>query len=296
MRFIMNTVVKNPPKIEQNVTLKDYSTFGIGGPARYLAKAGTVEQLREFYHFANAKNIPVLIIGKGSNVLFDDQGFYGFVVINRIRYFTIDHDIVHVSAGYSFSSLGIRLAKMGYSGLEFAAGIPGSVGGAIYMNAGACGLETKDCLLSVQVMNHQGLRWRPKEELFFAYRNSSFQENNEAIISAKFRLGKNPEVFKQQQQQIRQKIATQPYSEKSCGCIFQNPQGKSAGKIIEQCGLKGMQIGDAKVSQLHGNFIINVGESTAEDVKKLIEHIQSVVHSKMGIHLEKELRCIPYKT
>jgi UDP-N-acetylmuramate dehydrogenase len=282
---------------QREIRLSDFSTFGIGGPARYFAQALSCEEMQEMLEFAKQAQIRVLIIGKGSNSLFDDRGFNGLVILNRIDF--LDHDekgLFRVGSGYSFARLGGLTARLGWSGLEFASGIPASVGGAIYMNAGANGKETADALFEVGFVTEEGeVRRFKKSELQFSYRTSPFQNWKGAIVEATFKLISASSAKKEQRELLAYRLKTQPYGKKSAGCAFRNPKGQAAGKLIEICGLKGESIGDAKVSNLHANFIVNEGKATAQEVLALMNKIKEQIFQKSGILLEEEIRYIPYE-
>lgn len=277
--------------------LKEASTFGIGGPARYFVEVRTVDALAEALKHCCHEKIPYLIIGKGSNCLFDDRGFDGLVILNKIDFMHNPADgVYHVGAGYSFALLGVQTARKGWTGLEFASGIPASVGGAIYMNAGANGFETCVKLTSVDYVDPDGtIHTLPKDQLSFAYRTSCFQKMPGAIAAGTFTLHPSPEARQKQLEIVQYRQKTQPYGDKSAGCVFRNPQCNFAGKLIEEAGLKGHQIGGAKVSDMHANFVVNTGEATSQDVLNLIAHIQHTVHRQTGIELESEVRIIPYR-
>lgn len=280
----------------ENQPLAPLSTLGIGGPARFYILVKDVKGMKEALIYCQLGQIPFFILGKGSNSLFDDRGFNGCVIHNKIDGIYHSGDDFFVGGGFSFSRLGTHTAKLGYGGLEFASGIPASVGGAIFMNAGANGAETKDHLSSVDFIDASGHEIRfLKEELQFSYRNSSFQKMRGAIVGATFSLKKNPEARSTQFEIISYRKKTQPYKEKSLGCVFQNPEGVSAGKLIETCGLKESCFGDAKVSSLHGNFLINQNQATAEEFKTLIRQVQEAVKSQKGIDLVCEIREVPYE-
>lgn len=282
-------------ELEKNKSLSAYSTFGIGGPARYFIAVKTIDQLKSAVLWAEQEGIPLMVIGRGSNSLFHDQGFDGLAIHNKLHFCEIEGSAVHVSSGYNFSLLGAQTAKRGLSGLEFASGIPGSVGGAIFMNAGANGGETADHLQIVTVMNHKGELYDLKRsDIEFSYRTSSFQMSGEIIVSARFLLEEDRSARERQLEIVAYRTKTQPYGDQSCGCIFRNPDEGSAGALIEKCGLKGMRVGGAEVSPLHGNFIVNRDGATAEDVLALSEEVRRLVHEKTGILLEWELRKAPF--
>jgi UDP-N-acetylmuramate dehydrogenase len=281
-------------KLQKNRRLAEFSTFGIGGPILYFASVATLEEMEEGFRFCREEQLPFLVIGKGSNCLFHDAGFHGLVLQNKIHFFDEKEAVFHVGAGYSFSLLGSQTARKGFTGLEFASGIPATVGGAVFMNAGANGKETADALQSISYLHSDGKRLEYKrEEIEFGYRFSSFQKMKGAIISATFRLQPSASSKKQQLKIIDYRKQTQPLKEKSIGCIFRNPSfGVSAGAVIEQCGLKGAVFGDAKVSELHANFIVNQGKATACDVGQLIKRVQEEVFQQTRIYLEVEIRMI----
>lgn len=281
---------------QQNKPLADLSTFGIGGNARLFTSVKTIIELQETLRYCHEKGIPFHLLGKGSNSLFDDRGFDGLVIQNKIGFCEIEADRVHVGAGFSFSHLGVKTARQGLSGLEFASGIPATVGGAIFMNAGANGFETADYLTQVTFVHENGeIETFSKDALTFSYRSSSFQKLRGAIAAAQFVLEIKEGARERQLEIVDYRKKTQPLTEMTCGCVFRNPNGESAGALIEKCGLKNMEIGDAKVSPLHANFIINKKSASAEDVLKLAQYVSKSVKEQMGIELEMELRTIPYR-
>jgi UDP-N-acetylmuramate dehydrogenase len=271
--------------------LSEFSTFKIGGPIEAFVEAKSVEEIESAFLWAHQKNLPILVLGKGSNCLFSDEGFKGLVVLNRIDFCHTEGTEVHVGAGYSFSLLGVQTARNGLSGLEFASGIPATVGGAVFMNAGANGQDVSETLKSVLYLERSGKRREfPKEELVFGYRTSPFQKMDGAIVSARFSLKENKEARKTQLSLIERRMQTQPLKDKSAGCVFRNPSKEvSAGALIDRCGLKGFQVGGAKVSPIHANFLINEGQATAQEMKELIAHIQNKVKQETGHHLETEI-------
>lgn len=276
--------------------LKDYSTFGIGGPASYFTQVHSVEELQGIIRFCYTTGLRYFLLGKGSNCLFDDRGYEGLVILNRIDYLKQQGTIFDVGAGYSFARLGGQTARLGYSGLEFASGIPATVGGALYMNAGANGKETADALNQVTMINEQGdVVLLKKNELSFAYRFSSMQQMKGAIVSAHFELIPTFNAKEVQKEIVNYRLRTQPYGEKSIGCVFRNLSCSSAGALIDKAGLKGLSIGDAEVSQVHANFIVNKNTASAQNVLDLICMIKEKVYSQHGVHLEEEIRLVPYK-
>jgi UDP-N-acetylmuramate dehydrogenase len=284
------------PSLKRNKPLKELCTLEIGGAASYYMPVSSPEELREALLFCKENGLPFFILGKGSNSLFDDLGFAGCIIHNKIHHYSHDgNGTFTAGAGYSFSRLGMQTAKEGWSGLEFASGIPASVGGAVYMNAGANGSETKDCFVSVDFMDPEGeITTYTKNELPFAYRFSPFQTMKGAILSATFTLIPSEAARQKQLEIIHYRQKTQPYGEKSAGCVFRNPQGQSAGALIDSCGLKGTSCEGAEVSTLHANFLINKHEASASAFKKLICLVAEKVKQETGVELEQEIRMIPY--
>ncbi len=281
-------------EIYQNRCLKEYSTFKIGGPARYLIEIKSIQDAVEALKFADSHSLKWMNVGKGSNCLFPDHGFDGLVIVHSNQTFSQQGSIFTVGSGFSFAYLGIKTAQMGFSGLEFASGIPASVGGAIYMNAGASSSETKDFLKSVTFVDNKGkIQIFEKKELYFSYRKSCFHEMFGMIVEAQFELIKNPMAGQIQKELLKARIKSQPYQDPSIGCFFKNPdQTIRAGRLIDQCGLKGLKVGGAEVSSLHANFIVNKNQACASDVIQLKKLIQEEVYKKTEIKLEEEVMII----
>jgi UDP-N-acetylmuramate dehydrogenase len=273
--------------------LRELSTLEIGGPARYFIDVKEIASMQEILHFCHREEMNYVVVGKGSNCLFSDSGFDGLAIRNKIEFC---HEIapfrLYVGAGYSFSLLASQTAKRGLGGLEFGAGIPGSVGGSVYMNAAAQGFETQNALQSVDYITEEGkLVHLTKEELHFSYRTSSFHEMKGAIVAATFALVPSNEAPALQKELLDYRLKTQPYSEKSAGCMFRNPRGASAGALIDSCGLKGARVGGAEVSLMHANFLINRSAATCRDMLGLVDLVQTRVAEKTGFKLEPEV-CV----
>ena len=279
-------------RCEAGVCLSSLSTFGIGGPVALLFRAQSVEDLQEAMHFASTTQTPYLVVGRGSNCLFPDDGFPGLVIQNRLETVTDEGGGRFVAGGGArFPALGAQTARDGWGGLEFAAGIPGSVGGAVCMNAGAQGQQAGSVVVSVDYIDKQGSLIRLDcRDLSFGYRSSSFRGKGGIIASVTFQLSPDEGAFERQKQMIEYRKRTQP-SDRSAGCVFRNPPGLSAGRLIDEAGLKGRRIGGAEVSSLHANFIVNRGEATAADVRSLIEVVRSEVFERSGVRLECEVIC-----
>ena len=284
--------------LQQNKILSDFTTFKIGGRAKYFFEATTIEQMQEIISYASLHAIAYFILGKGSNILFDDKGFEGIVILNKISFFHKKDLSLLVGSGHSFAYLGRKASQLGLCGLEFASSIPGTVGGAIFMNAGANGQQVCETLQKVTVITKSAdLLVLSKQDIEFGYRFSSFQKNKEAIVSGEF-LCRNAEKkdFLKAKELRKNRVLTQPLREKSAGCIFKNPvDGPSAGALIDRCGLKGKRVGGAEISLKHANFIINKDNALAVDVLTLISEIQEKVLKITGVSLQTEVRYIPYK-
>ena len=279
---------------KKNEPLSLHTTYRIGGPARLFFEARSEEELLYAVDWAGREKVQTFILGKGSNVLFDDRVFDGLVIVPLLGSVSIEGLIVEAGAGVSFSYLGIKTARLGLSGLEFASGIPGSVGGAVFMNAGAMGAEVSGSLVSVDVIRGGGTITLLKSDARFAYRYSSFQDEGGIITKARFQLTRDPEAADRQKKYLAYRMRTQPYDKPSCGSVFRNPSGLFAAKLIETAGMKGRGVGGAVVSEKHANFILNTGTATAGDVLSLIALVREKVQEQSGILLDCEVQCISY--
>jgi len=287
-----------PLKFEANKSLKECTTFKIGGLAQFFCVVHSIKNAICALRFAKKYKLPFVVIGKGSNCLIDDRGYKGLVILNKIHHCKVENNVVTVGSGYSFSHLGLKTVKKGLKGLEFASGIPATVGGAIFMNAGANEQETSAYLKSVTFLTQEAkIMHFTRDDLTFSYRNSSFQNKKGMIIDACFVLTceKNSKITQKNLLDYRRK--TQPYSKPSAGCIFRNPSSNvSAGYLIDKCGLKGKQIGGACVSEKHANFIINKNHASCQDVIQLIYFIQKIIKEKTGYDLIPEIKYISYES
>ncbi|MEG0036852.1 MAG: UDP-N-acetylmuramate dehydrogenase [Victivallaceae bacterium] len=301
MNHTLSSIIhKFPLPTLNNVPLKRFSTFGIGGPARHLSILSSRKDTRLALSFVHRYNIPFLILGHGSNCLFSDKGFEGIILLNKLK--TISYDsqkhLLTVESGYPFTALSKYCESKNLNNLEFAYGIPGTVGGAIFMNAGTGAYNVASVLVSATFLDKSGKEITlSKDELLFDYRKSFFQKHrNYFILSGVFSVAPVVETTCQSTAPVslnKQRFLTQPYREKSLGCIFRNPSGsKSAGQLIDECGCKGLTKGDAYVSSLHANFIINKGQARTEDVLDLIQYIKTIVLEKTGTMLEEEVMII----
>ncbi|MFZ4099792.1 MAG: UDP-N-acetylmuramate dehydrogenase [Chlamydiia bacterium] len=279
--------------IQERVPLRNFNTWRVGGPARWLVEVSDALDLRAALQFAMKQRCPILPLGRGSNVLFDDAGYDGLVLVLRNDQIAVDGALWEVGAGVGLPALSSQTVKAGFGGLEFGAGIPGSLGGAIFMNAGASGQEMRGVLSAVQMMLFDGeLVWYDCADLPFAYRRSPFQEIPGVIVSAKLSLKPDPNARVQQREQLLRRVASQPYDQPSAGCVFKNPGSGSAGSLIDQAGLKGLRVGDAMVSPKHANFLVNCGHATAADLLRLISTVQQQVAAQCHEQLQLEVRVI----
>ncbi|XVF20803.1 hypothetical protein REPUB_Repub12eG0034300 [Reevesia pubescens] len=275
--------------------LKDLTTLGIGGPCNYFVQVFHQTHLLSAIRYFYENSIPYIVIGKGSNCLFDDLGFDGGVILNGIEFLErIRPGVYRVGSGFRFNHLGLLSCKEGFTGLEFAGGIPGTVGGATYMNAGANGQETANCIESIDIVTTEGnFRTLNRVDLSFGYRSSPFQDTKDlaAIVAVTFRLQVSGSARKRQQEFLKRRRITQPVRERSAGSVFRNPTnlGVSAAELIDKTGLKGSRIGGAMVSHIHANFFVNIGGSTSQDMLNLIALVKDKVYKKFGVELEEEL-------
>jgi UDP-N-acetylmuramate dehydrogenase len=287
---------KTSLSLKEKISLREYSTIKIGGPARFLVEAHSKEDLAHALLLATSEKIPYAVVGRGSNTLFDDRGFDGLAIINRYSSISeITPGRFRVASGTSLPLLSMKTTTKGWGGLEWSLGIPGSIGGALTMNAGASQSEISDSLEEIVYLHETGeIETFKREDLTFSYRRSPFQEMKGVILEATFALTNDPEARGRQLAVFEERRRKQPYHEPSLGCIFRNPMGISCGKLIEELGLKGMKMGGAHISPLHGNFITNPNEGTARDVFALIQLIEEKMWAEKELHLEKEIRIVPY--
>lgn len=277
--------------------MKNHTSFRIGGPVEALIIPRNEYDLKNLLNFRKKNGIPLTVIGNGTKLLVSDEGIDGITVkiSGCFDNVSICGTKVKVGGGHSLANLSRLVADHGLSGLEFAVGIPGTVGGGVVMNAGAHGAMMKDVLTNVIVMNYEGeIRKYSKSDIDFGYRESKFQNNNMIVLSVQMNLVKNDaeEILKRMHEHIQWRKKTQPLDLPNAGSAFKNPTGLSAGKLIDMAGLKGMIVGDAKISEKHANFIVNIGNATARDVRGLMNMVQKEVFRKFGIMLEPEIKIL----
>lgn len=279
-----------------NEPLKQYTYTKVGGAADYLAFPRNQYELKRIVTFANAQEIPWMVLGNSSNIIVRDSGIEGFVIM-----FDHFHD-VRVNGYVIESEAGAKLIDVTHvaryhslTGFEFACGIPGSIGGAVYMNAGAYGGEIAHILQSCKVLTPEGeIKTLTAEELAFGYRHSKIQETGDVVISAKFALapGNYDQIDQEMARLTHLRELKQPLEYPSCGSVFKRPVGHFAGQLISEAGLKGHRIGGVEVSEKHAGFMINVDHGTAKDYEDLITHVIATVEKSAGVTLEREVRII----
>ena len=281
--------------VKTNEPLAKYTTFKIGGPADFFVEVEEEEKLPKLIKLLKELKLPYFILGGGSNLLVADEGFRGVAIkISNIKYKISNRRIV-VGAGVSLGRLVELASKNSLAGLEFAAGIPGTVGGAVRGNAGAWGQAIGDRVKRVKILTPRGeIKWIKASDCHFSYRQSRFKKTKEIILEVELELEKgNKKEIQEKISQNLAKRATQP-KEPSAGCIFVNPKPFAAGELIDKCGLKGKRIGDAQISPKHANFIVNLGKARAAEVIKLIKLIKEKVKEKFGVELEEEISLLGF--
>jgi UDP-N-acetylmuramate dehydrogenase len=288
------TLKKLLPRIRENVSLKKFSTFKIGGKAKYFFVATAKEDLIKAITTATGLKLPFFVLGNGSNLLISDKGFKGLVIKIESGMWKVEGSKIYAETGVLLSQLLTLASKNNLTGLEWAIGIPGTLGGAIYGNAGAFSQSMSNIVKEVEVydVKNKETKTLKNKNCQFNYRESIFKKNkNLLIISAILNLKKgNKEKIKQKiREYLIHRVKTQPLNFPSIGSIFKNPKGFFAAELIEKCGLKGKKIGDAKISEKHANFIVNLGKGKARDVVKLINLIKKKVKEKFKVNLEEEI-------
>lgn len=284
-------------EIKQDEPLSKFTTFKIGGAAAAVVTVNNVKELSEILSLCKQNNVQRMVIGNGSNLLVSDEGYEGIVIKldGDFKNITIDGETIKCGSGVTLASLCKFARDNSLSGLEFAWGIPGTVGGAAFMNAGAYGGEMKNVVMSTSYINDDGAAGTYiGEENKFSYRYSIYSENNYVITEVTFKFKTDdPELIKERMDDyMSRRRSKQPLDYPSAGSVFKRPDGYFAGGLIEECGLKGYSIGGAQVSEKHAGFIINKGGATCSDVCKLVEHIQKTVKENKGVELECEIRRI----
>lgn len=283
--------------ISFGTALKDYTTWGIGGPADVLVKVKNEEQLKQLLIFNNENNIKTTVIGLGSNLLITDKGIRGCVLVLADNYddIKLNGTEITVLAGTSLNKAAKYSIDNGLTGMEEISGIPGSVGGAVSMNAGAYGKEIKDVCISVKAFDLAGNEYNfTNDQMNFSYRHSKIFDQDLIVSSATFKLQNDDknEAMEKYEDYTNRRETKQPLDKKSAGSTFKRPEGSYASKLIDECGLRGYRVGDCQVSEKHCGFIINAGEATSADMLAFIEEVAGIVYEKTGFKLEREVKLI----
>lgn len=281
----------------KDAPMKNYTTFRIGGPADILISVKSIKELRSVLDILKREDMPYMLLGNGSNLLVRDEGLRLAMIklSGKFKELSLTENTVSCGAGVTLSKLCTFAYSNGLSGLEFAFGIPGTLGGAVYMNAGAYGGEMKDVLTEVTYLTKEGEIVNKKaSSLSLSYRHSIFKETGDIILKAQVSLtpDEKESIKARMDDFMNRRVTKQPLEYPSAGSVFKRPEGAFAGALIEQCNFKGYSVGGAQVSEKHSGFIVNRGEATCSDVLSLIEEIQNTVKEKTGFILEREIILI----
>ena len=294
----IDIISDNIPNLElkRDVAMSRLTSFRIGGPAACVACPKTEEELSALLKLCAANGVKPVILGAGTNVLAPDAGMEALVIVLKDALEGMEQlsdTSIRVMAGVTMSRAAVFAASLNLGGLEFAHGIPGTIGGGVYMNAGAYGGEIKDVCTRVRIMDMEGeARWISNEEAAFSYRHSAIEDNPWIVVAAEFELKPTPEeeVWAKMKELIGKRRASQPLDMPSAGSAFKRPVGGYAAALIDQTGLKGFRVGGAAVSEKHAGFVVNLGGATAEDVQELLKAVSDKVFDRTGIRLEPEVR------
>ena len=287
-------------ELRSHVSLAKSTTFRVGGPAEWYTEPESLEALETAIAWAEARSVPITPLGAGSNLLVSDRGIEGLVIATRnLRHIKVDEERMQLTAaaGTPLPLVAWKAASLGWTGLEWAVGIPGTVGGAIVMNAGAHGGEVSNVLVQARLLNlaTNTLSQVVPEELGYAYRTSNLQGGQQMVTEATFQLAIGDgvkEIRGATKGHLARRHATQPYQLPNCGSVFRNPEPQKAARLIEEAGLKGFQVGGAQVAHLHANFIVNVGQATAWDIASVIERVRETVYEKWDVALHPEVKML----
>ncbi len=289
-----------PGKYQINAPMERYTTFRVGGPADLLVEPESQKEVCRLLQEIHTQKVPLTVIGNGSNLLVMDKGIRGCVVKlgSSLKQLILDGCTIRVEAGVLLSRLASAAAEGGLAGLEFASGIPGSLGGALLMNAGAYGGEIGDLVRSVTVADSRGeLRVLDQEEMGFRYRHSAVMDSGDIILGATLELTRDdPDAIRERISELtRKRVSKQPLNFPSAGSTFKRPPGYFAAALIDQAGLRGYRVGDAQVSEKHTGFVVNRGHATASEILQLMDDVREKVHAMSGVWLEPEVRIIGEK-
>ena len=284
-------------KVLEQEPLARHTTFRIGGPADYFVELGSIEQIRAAIQVCREENLPWFVLGRGSNLLVSDKGYRGVIlsIYKDFQKTEIQGETVTVQAGVLLTTLSGKVLDASLTGLEFASGIPGTIGGAVVMNAGAYGGEMKDIVRKVTVLDQDGeVRTLTCGEMQFGYRTSLAKKKGYIVLGAELTLkqGEKEKIRGEMQALKAKRIEKQPLEFPSAGSTFKRPEGYFAGKLIMDAGLRGAAVGGAQVSEKHCGFVVNTGNATAADVRELMRQVQGKVQEQFGVHLEPEVRFL----
>ena len=284
----------------ENEPMKKHTTFRIGGPARLFISAQSVDVLKKVLVYCREHDIKYFILGNGSNLLVSDKGFDGVIIqiFKNLSSITREENRLRVMAGALLSSVAAKAYEAGLTGFEFASGIPGTLGGAVMMNAGAYGGEMKQVIVNACVLTSAGeIAVIPADLMELGYRTSVFAKNQDIVLSAQLKLEYgNEAVIREYMDELKeQRVSKQPLEYPSAGSTFKRPEGYFAGKLIQDAGLRGFQVGGAQVSEKHCGFVINKDHATATDILSLMEQVSDKVEAKFGVRLEPEVKIIGEK-
>ena len=284
-------------KVLEQEPMARHTTFRIGGPADYFVELGSIEQIRAAIQVFREENLPWFVLGRGSNLLVSDKGYRGVIlsIYKDFQKTEIQGETVTVQAGVLLTTLSGKVLDASLTGLEFASGIPGTIGGAVVMNAGAYGGEMKDIVRKVTVLDQDGeVRTLTCGEMQFGYRTSLAKKKGYIVLGAELTLkqGEKEKIREEMQALKAKRIEKQPLEFPSAGSTFKRPEGYFAGKLIMDAGLRGAAVGGAQVSEKHCGFVVNTGNATAADVRELMRQVQGKVQEQFGVHLEPEVRFL----
>lgn len=280
--------------------MKKHTTFRVGGCARYLVEPGDVQQLSAVVNACREQKVPYYVVGNGSNLLVSDAGYNGVIIhlFKNMSEIRTEGNHMILQAGALLARAARTACREGLSGLEFASGIPGTVGGALVMNAGAYGGEMKDVVTCVTVLNPEGeLQEYTKEQMAFGYRRSRLTEEAGIVLETEFTLhpGRTEEIQARMEELKEKRVLKQPLEYASAGSTFKRPEGHFAGKLIEDAGLRGFRIGDAQVSEKHCGFVINRGNASASEIAEVIRQVQDRVYAHSGVRLQTEVKFLGWE-
>ena len=283
--------------VYRNEPMKKHTTFRIGGPADYYLCPHSAKEIQKVVEICKEEKLPYFILGNGSNLLVSDKGYRGAVIQlwKNVSDIQVEGCLIQAKAGASLAKIAAQALEAGLTGMEFAAGIPGTLGGAVVMNAGAYGGEMKDILQEALVMDEQGeIFTLKKEELHLGYRTSIIKEKGYIVLAAALELkpGDRKEIKEKMDELKQRRVEKQPLDMPSAGSTFKRPEGYFAGKLIMDAGLRGFSVGGAQVSEKHCGFVVNTGGASASDVLALIREVQKRVREKFGVELETEVKFL----